>query len=285
MTRYKNFQLESEGSYLMGYEWHLYDPRALVYLIHGIGEHAGRYDHVAEYFRNFGISLVSMDLRGHGQSPGKRGHIGRRQTVRKDIDNLIKYIKSQYPDIPLIHYGHSLGGNISLDYRLKGELSAEPKGYLVTSPWVKLVRPISGALYYIVKLGSKIMPKAVISQSIDDEMLGNVTRIKKEENSELRHQKISLHTAVEGFDIAYDLMENKIDDMYGGGKRPILIMHGSKDPICDVSGSRTIAQNYGDLCEYVEWEDYLHELHNGTDEKSCEEILNKMVEWTLKISK
>lgn len=279
MTMYRNFEFESQGTKLAGYEWEIEDPKSIVYLIHGIGEHAGRYELVAKKFNDAGIALYSMDLRGHGRSPGKRGHIEKRSVVRKDVDNLIGYIRTKYPSVPLIHYGHSLGGNISLDYRLRGELSAEPAAYLITSPWVRLVRPISGALYYIVKAGSKIMPTAAIAQSIENEMLGNIEMIEKEENIDLRHQKISLQTAVEGFDIADDLINDKVPDMYGGGKKPVLLMHGSEDPICDVEGSRKIAANYGNLCEYVEWEGYLHELHNGTKDKSWEPVVDKMVTW------
>lgn len=281
MTMYKNFEIESQGAKLAGYEWHVPFPKAAVYLIHGIGEHAGRYDHVAKAFNDAGIALISMDLRGHGRSPGKRGHIEKREIIRKDIDNLILYTKNKYPDTPLVHYGHSLGGNITLDYRLRGELSSEPAGYLITSPWVQLVRPITGATYYFVKVAAKILPKAAIAQSIENEMLGNVDLIENEEDIDLRHQKISLTTAIEGFVIAKDLMNNNVADLYGGGARPVLLMHGANDPICDVRGSRAIANNYGEICKYLEWEDYLHELHNGTNEKPYEPVVDKMVSWIL----
>lgn len=279
MTEYKNFEFDSLGVNLAGYEWHVSDPKAVVYLIHGIGEHSGRYEHVARFFNDSDIAMVAMDLRGHGRSPGKRGCIGDRKDVLADIDNLTMEVKRKYPDSPIINYGHSLGGNIALDYRLRGELSGEPVGYLITSPWIKLVRPISGALYHAVKIGSRIMPKAAIAQNIDNKMLGDLNLIENEADSDLRHQKISLQTAVQGFDIAADLISNTITDKFGGGEKPMLLMHGSRDPICDVEGSRKIAANYGDICEYVEWEGYLHELHNGTNDKSNIPILEKMVSW------
>ena len=279
MTTYKNFEFDSLGAKLAGYEWHVSDPKAAVYLIHGIGEHAGRYEHVARFFNDAGIAMMAMDLRGHGRSPGKRGCIGYRCDVLKDVDNLSEEVKKRYPNVPLINYGHSLGGNIALEYRLRGKLSGEPAGYLITSPWIKLVRPISGGLYHAVKLGSRIMPKACIPQNIDNKMLGDIKLIEQEADSNLRHQKISLQTAVQGFDVATELVENRIPDKYGGGEKPMLLMHGSEDPICDVEGSRKIAKNYGNICEYVEWEGYLHELHNGTGEKSNTPILKKMVSW------
>lgn len=279
MTTYKNFEFESQGARLAGYEWATEKPQAVVYLIHGIGEHSGRYEHVAEYFNNAGIGLMAMDLRGHGRSPGKRGHIGTRTIVRNDIDNLIDVVKQKYPDIPLIHYGHSLGGNISLDYRLKGKNSTEPDGYLITSPWIKLVRPIHPALYKVVKFMSKIIPEAAIGQSIKNEMLGDIEIIEREEGRNLRHQKISLLTAAEGYEISVDLLNDRISDMYGGSQKPVLLMHGSNDPICSVEGSRAIASNYGNICEYIEWKDYLHELHNGTNEKSDLPVLQKMTSW------
>lgn len=279
MTTYKNFTFESQGDCITGYKWETANPVAVAYLIHGIGEHAGRYELVGNMFNKAGINLISMDLRGHGRSPGKRGHICSRSIVRTDIDNLITFVKNKYDGLPLIHYGHSLGGNISLDYRLRGKYSAYPEGYLITSPWVKLVRPIPGALYTFVKVASKIMPQATIGQSIENHMLGNLELIQNEKDIDLRHQKISLLTAVEGFEIAKGLIDDTIKDEYGGGEKPLLLMHGSNDPICSVEGSRAIARNYGDICEYVEWKDYLHELHNGTNTKSPVPVIDKMISW------
>jgi len=282
MTLYKNFEIDSQNEVLTGYEWNISDPKAVCCLIHGIGEHAGRYDHVGKSFNDAGIALVSMDLRGHGRSPGKRGHIGDRIIVRKDIDNLIEYIKRKYPGIPLILYGHSLGGNISLEYRLRGEHSAEMTGYLITSPWIKLVRQIPSILQHVIEVGDKMIPTAVISQKIDNKMLGNMDHIKKEEDSDLRHQNISIHTALEGFSVAEEIMNNSILDKYGGGEKPVLLMHGTDDPVCDIEGSRAVAGIYGEICEFIEWEDYLHELHNGTDDKPGEPVIEKMIDWVLK---
>lgn len=288
MTMYKNFIFESQGQKLTGYEWELNSqqeiPKAVVCLIHGIGEHAGRYENVAKTFNDSGIVLIGMDLRGHGRSPGKRGHIDERSIVREDVDNLITYAKNKYPQSPIIIYGHSLGGNIALDYRLRGKLSDQAIAYLITSPWVKLVRPIPDALLTVVGGLSKIMPQATIGQSIENKMLGNLELIEQEEDSDLRHQKISFLTATEGFGIAKELVSGSIKDEYGGGKKPMLLMHGDNDPICDVEGSRAIAKLYDEICQYEEWEDYLHELHNGTNDKSHIPPIKRMADWILTVS-
>lgn len=66
-------------------------------LIHGIGEHAGRFSRVADYFNHAGIAVVSMDLRGHGRSQGVRGACAPRAEVLRDIDALIEYAQAFYP--------------------------------------------------------------------------------------------------------------------------------------------------------------------------------------------
>ena len=69
---YENFRLLESENKLVGYQWEISQPLAVVCLIHGIGEHAGRYDRIGEAFKKAGIAMVGMDLRGHGLSSGKR---------------------------------------------------------------------------------------------------------------------------------------------------------------------------------------------------------------------
>ena len=59
-------------------------------------------------------------LRGHGRSQGVRGACAPRKEVLKDIDALIEYAQAFYPGVPIVMYGHSMGGNITLDYRARG---------------------------------------------------------------------------------------------------------------------------------------------------------------------
>lgn len=268
---YDVFALKSGGTTLAAYEWQAQETSHVVCLIHGIGEYAGAYDKVAEIFKLAGISTVAIDLRGHGCSPGKRGHLDKRLYTRDDVDNLIAYAKEKYGDIPLVLYGHSLGGNIVMDYKNNG---GNPSAYIVTSPWLKLVRPISKPLYIFVKQISKIKPSLTLRQGISGDMLGSREEIEKISNKALKHERISVLTAIEGIDIANEIMRGEC-----ASDTPMLLMHGTDDPICDIEGSRTFVRNYRGKLDYKEWEGYLHELHNGVNGSTGLEVVTYVKDW------
>ena len=90
---YQLFDFEKRDCIVQGYHFPCEAPHHVVCLIHGIGEHAGRFSRVADYFNHAGIAVVSMDLRGHGRSQGVRGACAPRVEVLKDIDALIEYAR------------------------------------------------------------------------------------------------------------------------------------------------------------------------------------------------
>ncbi|MEO5888319.1 MAG: alpha/beta fold hydrolase, partial [Anaerolineales bacterium] len=91
----------------------------MITLVHGLGEHTGRYLHVGKILTDAGYSLVGFDLRGHGKSDGARGHFPSLNAVIQDIRQFSKFLVQRYPDIPHFLYGHSLGGLLSLAYALQ----------------------------------------------------------------------------------------------------------------------------------------------------------------------
>ncbi|MBR0596786.1 alpha/beta fold hydrolase [Sinanaerobacter chloroacetimidivorans] len=280
---FRNFKEENKGIRIHGYEWEPKNPQIVVCLVHGIGEHAGRYDRIGEIFKEAGISLLGMDLRGHGFSSGVRGHAACRKDIFADIDWLITYAMNRYPGLPVILYGHSMGGNLVLDYRRRGPLRSIPEGYLVTSPWVLLRREIPGHLYFFVKLISKIKPDFQMNSGVKQDTLGNKEIIGGQINSHLNHGKISVQTAIECFDIGRALMDGKVEKFGDEPLRPLLLMQGEGDQICSPEGSRKIAELEGDLCQYMEWQGFDHEIHNGNDTEDGTEVISAMVSWIQKM--
>ncbi|MBP6492251.1 MAG: alpha/beta fold hydrolase [Clostridia bacterium] len=279
---YENFRLLESENKLVGYQWEISQPLAVVCLIHGIGEHAGRYDRIGEAFKKAGIAMVGMDLRGHGLSSGKRGHTAPRKEILGDIDLLLLDIQKKYPEVPVFLYGHSMGGNIALDYRRRGRYRTVPKAYLITSPWILLQRKIPSYLYRFCKMLSKIKPDFQMNSKIEPSDLGNIGIISKQEHSELVHGKISVQTAVEGIEIAEALMNSQLEIIGEEPLRPFLLMHGSADKVCNPEGSRIIARLEKDLCQYVEWKGLYHEIHNGSPNSDGTEVIREMIDWMKK---
>ena len=105
-------------------------PKATVVRVHGLGEHSGRNAHVARGSRG-GYAVAMFDLRGHGESPGGRGHTPFNRTM-EDIAACFAYAREQIPDVPRFLYGHSLGGLLVLTYALR--LKPDLAGVIVRAP-------------------------------------------------------------------------------------------------------------------------------------------------------
>ena len=111
-------------------------PRAVICLCHGWGEHSLRYLHWAERFVWQEYAFLSWDHYGHGQSMGKRGHIPSYKVYMEEVNLAINKANEIYPGIPVVLYGHSMGGNIAINFALR---EINPFRLLIaTSHWLRL---------------------------------------------------------------------------------------------------------------------------------------------------
>ncbi|MCI8631276.1 MAG: alpha/beta hydrolase [Firmicutes bacterium] len=278
---FENFRVPSNVS-IAGYRWDCENPQKVLCIIHGIGEYQGRYDRVAKAFNAEGIAVLGMDHRGHGLSEGTRGHAAPRREVLSDIDALITYTESNFPGLPIIMYGHSMGGNIMLDYRIRGNKSRIPSAYIISAPWIKLYKPFPKAVVSFAHIMAKVKPELQISSRIDEKILGNPLNVRGYYKDPFVHSYITAACAADGFDVGKALYENKLEGNFGGRGKPLLLMHGDADMICDVSGSRAVAA-YEPNCRYIEWQGYYHEIHNGGPLASGDEVIKTAVEFVKSI--
>lgn len=278
---YQLFDFDKRGKAVQGYHFPCENPHHVVCLIHGIGEHAGRFSRVADYFNREGIAVVSMDLRGHGRTQGVRGHCAPREEVLKDIDALVEYAQEFYPGVPIVMYGHSMGGNITLDYRARGGHNDIPAGYVISAPWIRLVRPVSGVLYQAMKVLKTVMPKVKIKSEFPEEKLGNVEYVRPYKEDPLVHPYATAQCAYEGFTIGQALEKGTNEDNGRARKTPCLLMHGTDDLICSIEGSRAFAKHQNpETFTLIEWPGYYHEIHNGgPDGQTGEEVIQKAIEF------
>ena len=94
-------------------------PKAAIMLVHGHGEHVARFDHVAAALTEKGYAMLGFDLRGHGKSGGARGHTPAYDALMDDIASFSRQTDQLYAGLPRFLYGHSLGGNLVLNYALR----------------------------------------------------------------------------------------------------------------------------------------------------------------------
>lgn len=208
------------------------------------------------------------------------------KNVLEDISVLIAYAQQKYPGKPVILYGHSMGGNIVLDYRARGIMNDQPAGYIISAPWVRLVRPVPAILYKIVKLMARVAPSFTISSDVNEADLGFPKSVKPYKENPMVHNRISALCAVDGFEIGLRLENGTAEDDGRAKDIPTLLMHGSADKICDVKGSRRIAhrlKKQGHALTYIEWEGLFHEIHNGNDSENGDKVIARMVEWAAEL--
>ena len=136
MKHFESSWIAKDGleTYFQGWEPEK-TPQAVVCLVHGLGEHSGRYVHVADHLTAAGFAVITMDLRGHGKSAGVRGHVNSMDNFLDDIDRLLKEAEDRYPGMPRFLYGHSLGGFLVLFYTLKRQPVLA--GVVSTSPGLR----------------------------------------------------------------------------------------------------------------------------------------------------
>jgi acylglycerol lipase len=245
-------------------------PKTVVCLVHGIGEHTNRYAHVAEAFTKAGYVLFGADLRGHGKSEGPRGHFPSIHAVTRDIDQLLDQARSRYPGVPLILYGHSLGGILVLYYGLKQK--PDVKGILATSSGLHTALEKQPAKILAAKILGSLIPGVSLPTGLDVNAISQDKEVVAVYSADpLVHDRMSL-----GFG---KIMLGVIGWTFKHAKEfslPLLLMHGKSDTIAYPSGSTEIAALVKENCKLVLWEDGWHELHN---EPFKEEVFKSMISW------
>lgn len=245
-------------------------PRAVVCLVHGLGEHTSRYVHVAGAFAKEGFVLAGADLRGHGRSGGARGHLASAEDFLKDIDLLLTQVRSRYPGLPLLLYGHSLGGILVLYYVLKR--NPDIKGAVVTSPGLHTALERQPVKMMMARVLGSLMPGVSMPSGLET---GGLSRdpavVQAYLNDPLVHDRISL-----GFGkIMLGVIQWTLAHA-GEFPLPLLLMHGKNDTIAFPSGSIEVAAAVKERATLLLWEDGCHELHNEPEKA---EVFKTMTMW------
>ncbi len=139
-------------------------PRAVLAVVHGFGEHSGRYLNFVNYFVPRGFALYAFDHRGHGKSPGVRGHVNQWSEFRDDVRAFIQLVREQEPGKPVFILGHSLGGLITLEYALH-----YPDGLhgVIASGPLLVQAGLSPVVIALAKVLSRIAPSTAIKTGLD----------------------------------------------------------------------------------------------------------------------
>ena len=249
--------------------------RAVVGLVHGLGEHSGRYLHFADYLNNAGYGLVAIDLRGHGHSDGRRGHTPSYEAFMDDLGLLNRTIEERFPGDSIFIYGHSMGGNLALNYVLRRQPSI--KGVVVTGPWLKLAFEPPTVQKLLAKGVGAIWPGFTQKNQLDPSQLSHEPHIGDTSDKDtLAHNLISARL----FTVIHQAGEWALVHA-AEFLPPLLLMHGSEDTVTSSQASQIFAGKVHS-CEMKIWDGLYHELHNEPEYK---EVFETTVVWMNKLVK
>ncbi|MEI6876684.1 MAG: lysophospholipase [Spirochaetota bacterium] len=250
-----------KGASIHAVEWRPEaSAKAVVALVHGVGEHSQRYEHMAEAFSKEGVAMVAFDLPGHGRSEGKRGHSSY-VLVMVEIDRLIEEARARFPGAKVFLYGHSLGGAICLNYLIERRPSLA--GALIGSPGLSPATPVPGLKMLLARIMAKIAPSFTLANDLDAEGLSrDAAIVKKYRDDPLMHDMISAR-------LGLDLIESgqRIIMRAAEISLPLLLLQGSADRFVDPGATERFAAASGKNVTFQRFEGAYHELHNEPDKQ------------------
>ena len=263
------------GIQLWGQNW-LPDgtARAVFVIVHGLGEHSGRYFNLLGPLTEAGVEVWSYDLRGHGRSPGQRGHILHWSEYRDDLDHFLAYIRTAQPAKPLFLYGHSLGAMIVAEYVLRE--SPVVAGVILSALATEPVGVATPVLIMIARLLSRIWPTFTLASGLDSTAISRIPEVVQAyQQDPLVHDRSTTRFATEGL-AAIDFIRANTSKI----NLPLLVIHGSADRIAAVSGSQTFYDGASSPDKEL-WilPERFHESHNDL---GSEGYLGRLRDWVVR---
>jgi alpha-beta hydrolase superfamily lysophospholipase len=246
-------------------------PRAVVILSHGFGEHARRYDHVAQRFGRDGLLTYALDHRGHGRSGGKRVVVKDISEFTGDFDTLVGIATHEYPGVPRIVLGHSMGGGIVFAYGVE-----HPDNYdlmVLSGPAVAAQAAVSPLLAWLAKTIGAIAPGLPLQQ-LDAGAVSRDPAVVDAYNTDplVYHGKVPA-----GLARVLLLVGETMPQRAPSLAAPLLVMHGSDDRLIPVEGSRQLVAAVGS--SDVELKLYPGLYHEVFNEPEQDQVLDDLVSW------
>ncbi len=245
-------------------------PKAVVCLVHGHGEHVGRYAHVGEAFSQAGYVLAGFDERGHGKTTGARGHVPSYDAMLDDVADFLALMEKRYPGLPRFLYGHSMGGNQVINFALRRK--PELAGVIATGPWLKLAFDPPAIQVFLGRTMNNIAPGFIQKSGLETAALSRDPKIVEAyEKDPLVHDKISARLFVDMYESGLWALDHAVEFSL-----PLLLMHGTADRLTSWQASQEFAQRAGKNVTWRAWDGFYHEIHNEPEKA---EVLKTMTTW------
>lgn len=268
---HKEFDFYEHNIKLYGQYWQSTITKAVLVLVHGMGEHSTRYaDFVVPEFLKNDMSVITYDQFGHGKTEGKRGHNPGFEAVLDCVDIVIRKAQSIFTGAPVFLYGHSMGGNVVINYVLKRKHNL--KGVIATSPFLRLAFQPPSWKIYIGKLLQKIAPSVSMKNDLDVSAISrNRNEVQKYISDPLVHDKISPNYSL-------TFIKTGISAIKNASKLtcPMFLLHGTGDRLTSHLATEEFALNSNNNVTIKLFKDGYHELHNDLCKK---DFMTAIMKW------
>lgn len=248
-----------DGRTLALYDWMLQPGlavRGVVLLVHGLGEHMGRYQALAELLTTWGFAVRGYDQHGHGESHGVRGSLPNDTCLLDDLAEVIDETRTRMaPDVPLILLGHSLGGLVAA--RLVALKMRTVQALVLSSP--ALDAGLSAFQKLQVTLIPRLLPNLRVGNGLDPKDLSHDAKVVEAYKADrLVHDRISARLGAFIAEAGPATVA-----LAPGWSVPTLLMYAGQDRCVNPEGSRRFSQLApAALVHTVRFGDLYHELFN-----------------------
>jgi alpha-beta hydrolase superfamily lysophospholipase len=224
----------ADGTRLSYRSWPLAGSAITFAVVHGLGDHAGRYERFAQGMAKHGMTTFALDLRGHGRSPGQRGHIDSWSQWIDDATAFVRQVE-KVASGEVVPVGHSFGGAVLLSTMLAGKLP-NSRRFVVSSPALRLKMTAPGWKVSLGNIASSIAPRLALSNGLDPKSISRIPEVVEAYRADpLVHDKISSRTYTEWQRATQDILA-RADEI----KVPFLILAGTDDRLIDPGGSEAL---------------------------------------------
>jgi len=248
----------SDGDNLAVQDWYLPEgvrQRGVVLVVHGLGEHAGRYDTLARILNGWGYAVRSYDQYGHGESDGVRGGLPHDNRLLDDLADLVESTRARNPRVPLVLLGHSMGGLVAGSFVARTLNAVD--GLVLSSPVLATrLSPVQRLLMAVVP---RIAPNLTVSNGLEPQFLSHDRKVVQGYLNDPR-----VHDRISGRLARFIAQEGAlVRSRAASWNVPTLLLYAGDDRLVDPTGSEVFAASAPPRCVTAQRFDGLfHEIFN-----------------------
>lgn len=254
-------------------QWWLPDgePSLVVLLLHGLGEHSGRYEHVATALAQAGYAVHAVDHRGHGRSEGPRAYVRNYDELMRDVATFRQLVEAQHPAVPMVVLGHSMGANLAVGHVLDHQRGLD--GLAVSGAALAPGASLKPVMIKAAKLLGRFVPKLRPDKLDAGAISRDPAVVARYRNDRLVYTgRISA-----GIAGALLVAMERFPPRYPELRLPILILHGTADALADVNGSHRLEAGAVNATVTSHYYDGLY--HEVFNEPEQDRVIADLLAW------